>query len=192
MLQQLFISLRCLLLMTVLTGFVYPYAVTAVAQLAFPRQANGSVVLKDGNPAGSELIGQSFDDPKYFWGRLSALSPAYNAATSSGSNLGPLNPALTAAVQARIDALKVADPDNRMPIPVDLATASGSGLDPEISPAAAYYQAARVARARRISEETVQNLIRRYTRPRTFGLMGEPGVNVLLLNLALDDSGKGS
>jgi len=159
----------------------------------FPGQANGSLILKDGKAVGSELIGQSFDDPKYFWGRLSATGTfpynAFNAdnlTASSGSNYGPLNPALMDAVQARIDALKAADPENTAPIPVDLVTASGSGLDPHISVAAALYQVARVARERGLSEDTVRALVEQYTEGRQFGFLGEPRVNVLKLNLALD------
>jgi len=172
---------------TLITGVIYPLLVTGVAQTIFPHQANGSLIEKDGRILGSELIGQAFADPKYFWGRLSATGPfPYNAAASSGSNLGPTNPALTEAVQARIDALRAADPGNTAPIPVDLVTASGSGLDPHISPAAANYQAPRVARARSLSEEQVQELIDRYTEGRQLGLLGEPRVNVLKINLALD------
>ena len=153
-------------------------------------QANGSLIVKDGKAVGSSLIGQPFDDPKYFWSRLSATSPAaYNGAASSGSNLGPLNDALLDAVHGRIDALKAADPDNTLPVPVDLVTASGSGLDPHISPAAAHYQVARVARARGLSEATVQGLVARYTRGRQWGIFGEPVVDVLALNLALDALG---
>lgn len=176
-----------LLLMTVITGVLYPLAVTGLAQLIFPGQANGSLVAKDGKPVGSALIGQSFTEPKYFWGRPSATAPnPYNATASSGSNLGPTNPALTEAVKQRIAALRAADPGNNAPVPVDLATASGSGLDPEISPAAAQYQLARVARARGLSPARVQALVNACTRGRQFGLLGEPRVNVLQLNLALD------
>ena len=187
MIQQLMISVRCLLLMTVLTGFVYPYAVTAVAQAVFPHQANGSLIVHAGKTVGSSFIGQTFSDPKYFWGRLSATAPAFNAAASSGSNLGPLNPSLSDAVKGRIDALKAADSGNRQPVPVDLVTASGSGLDPHISPAGALYQVGRVARIRGIPEPAVRQLIRRHTQDRSFGLLGEPVVNVLELNLALDE-----
>ena len=176
-----------LLLMTAITGVLYPLAVTGLAQLIFPGQANGSLVAKGGKPVGSALIGQSFSEPKYFWGRPSATAPnPYNASASSGSNLGPTNPALTEAVKQRIAALRAADPGNDAPVPVDLVTASGSGLDPEISPAAAQYQLARVARARGLSPARVQALVNACTRGRQFGLLGEPRVNVLQLNLALD------
>ncbi|HUH54705.1 MAG TPA: potassium-transporting ATPase subunit KdpC [Rhodanobacter sp.] len=176
-----------LLLMTVITGVLYPLAATGLAQLIFPRQANGSLIVKDGKPVGSALIGQSFTDPKYFWGRPSATSPnAYNASASSGSNLGPTNPALTDAVKQRIAALHAADPGNTAPVPVDLVTASGSGLDPQISPAAAQYQLARVATARGLGIAQVKALVEEYTQGRQFGALGEPRVNVLQLNLALD------
>ncbi len=182
-----------LALLTILTGVVYPAAVTVVAQVLFQAQANGSLIVRDGKPVGSTLIGQPFDDPKYFWSRLSATSPvAYNGAASSGSNLGPLNDALVDAVKGRIDALKAADPDNRQPIPVDLVTASGSGLDPHISPAAAAYQLARVAKARGVPEETVRALVTRHTAGRQWGILGEPVVDVLELNLALDALGRSS
>jgi K+-transporting ATPase ATPase C chain len=160
---------------------------TVIAQILFPAQANGSLIVRDGQVVGSALIGQEFSDPKYFWGRLSATAPAYNSAASSGSNLGPTSEALAAMVQARLDALKQADPGNTLPVPVDLVTASGSGLDPHISPAAAAYQVARVARARGISETQVQELVARFTEGRTLNLLGEPRVNVLQLNLALDE-----
>jgi len=155
--------------------------------VVFPQQANGSLIMKDGKPIGSALIGQPFDDPKYFWGRLSATSPfPYNAAASSGSNLGPTNPALIDEVKARVDALHAADPQNAQPIPVDLVTSSGSGLDPNISVAAALYQVPRVARARGLSEERVRALVEQFTANPQFGVLGEARVNVLLLNLALD------
>jgi K+-transporting ATPase ATPase C chain len=177
-------------LLTLVTGVVYPLAVTGIAQLVFPAKANGSLILKDGAPVGSELIGQPFDDPKYFWSRLSATSPvAYNGAASSGSNLGPLNDALVDAVKGRIDALKAADPGNTSPVPVDLVTASSSGLDPNITPAAAQYQIARVARARGMSEATLRDLVARHTHGRQWGFLGEPVVEVLPLNLALDARG---
>jgi K+-transporting ATPase ATPase C chain len=176
-----------LVLLTLVTGVLYPLAVTAVAQVLFPSQANGSLIMADGQVVGSTLIGQSFDQPQYFWGRLSATAPMpYNAAASSGSNFGPLNPALLDAVQARIDALKAADPTNTAPVPVDLVTASGSGLDPHISPAAAAYQLPRVAKARGLEESVVQELVTANTAGRSFGILGEPRVNVLLLNRALD------
>ncbi len=184
---QLRPALMALLIFTLLTGAFYPLVVTGLAQAIFPHQANGSLIVKGGKPLGSELIGQSFDDPKYFWGRLSATSPyPYNAAASSGSNLGPSNPALTQAVQARIAALKAADPGNTQPIPVDLVTASGSGLDPDISVAAALFQIPRVARARGLSESAVRALVDQYTSARQLAFLGEPRVNVLELNLALD------
>jgi potassium-transporting ATPase KdpC subunit len=185
--SQLRPAILILILFTLITGFLYPLAVTGIAQLVFPHQANGSLIVRNGKVTGSSLIGQSFDDPKYFWGRLSATSGfPYNAAASSGSNLGPLNPALIAAVQARITALNVADPGNTQPIPVDLVTASGSGLDPDISIAAALYQVPRVAQARGMTESAVIALVNEYTEGRQLGFLGEPRVNVLQLNLALD------
>ena len=175
------------LVMTVLTGVIYPLVVTGVAQAVFPMQANGSLVFHEGKAVGSSLIGQTFGDPKYFWTRPSATGPfAYNAAASSGSNQGPIEPALHAAVKGRIDALRAADPGNDKPVPVDLVTASGSGLDPHISPAAAEYQLTRVAKTRGLDEQKVREIVRSHTAPRTFGLLGEPRVNVLELNLALD------
>jgi K+-transporting ATPase ATPase C chain len=172
---------------TILTGVLYPLVITGIAQVIFPHQANGSLIIQNGQVVGSNLIGQSFDDPRYFWGRLSATAPyPYNASSSTGSNLGPTNPALTDEVKARIAALKAADPTNNSPIPVDLVTSSGSGLDPNISVAAALYQVPRVAKARRLSEETILTLINRYTVKRQFGVLGEPRINVLELNLALD------
>ena len=180
-------SFVLLLVMTVITGVLYPLAATGLARLVFPRQADGSLIVKDGKPVGSALIGQSFTDAKYFWGRPSATSPnAYNASASSGSNLGPTNPALAEAVKQRIAALRAADPGNTAPVPVDLVTASGSGLDPQISPAAAQYQLARVAKARGLSTAQVQALVDECTSGRQFGVLGEPRVNVLQLNLALD------
>jgi potassium-transporting ATPase KdpC subunit len=180
-------ALVLLIAFSVLTGIVYPAVVTGVAQLVFPQQANGSLIVKDGKVVGSSLIGQPFDDPKYFWGRPSATSPfPYNAAASSGSNQGPTNPALHEAVKSRVEALRAADPDNKAPVPVDLVTASGSGLDPHISPAAALYQVGRVAKARKMDEAAVRRLIEQHTEGRQWGFLGEPRVNVLALNLALD------
>jgi len=185
---QLKTAIILLALLTLITGVIYPLVVTVIAQVAFPAQANGNLIVKDGKAIGAELIGQPFDDPKYFWGRLSATGPfPYNAAASSGSNLGPTNPALFEAVQVRIDALQAADPDNARSIPVDLVTASGSGLDPHISPAAAEYQVARVARARGLDESVVRQLVVQHTQGRDLGVLGEPRVNVLGLNLALDE-----
>ena len=174
-------------LLSVLTGLIYPLVVTGVAQVAFPTRANGSIIYRDGKAVGSELLGQSFTDPKYFWGRPSATSSfPDNAMASGGSNLGPTNPALADAVKARAAALLAADPGNSEPIPVDLLTASGSGLDPHISPAAAMYQAARVARLRGLPEEKVMELVTKNTEGRWLGLLGEVRVNVLELNLELD------
>jgi K+-transporting ATPase ATPase C chain len=173
--------------MTVLLGIVYPLVITGVAKVAFSRQAEGSLIYQNGKLIGSTLIGQSFSDPKYFWGRPSATTPQpYNGLASTGSNLGPLNPALLDAVKANAKALRDADPDNRQLIPVDLVTASASGLDPDISPAAAHYQAARVARARSLPLASVETLIKTHMRGRLFGLIGEPRINVLELNIALD------
>jgi K+-transporting ATPase ATPase C chain len=187
-LRQLRIGIIFLVLFAMLTGIIYPLVVTGIAQTAFSHQANGSLIVKDGNSIGSELIGQPFSDPKYFWGRLSATaSSPYNASASSGSNYGPLNPALTEAIQARIDALKAVDPGNTQPIPVDLVTSSASGLDPDISIAAALYQVPRVARYRGLTEQQVHSLVDRFTEGHQFGILGEPRVNVLKLNLALDE-----
>ena len=184
---QLRPAIMSLLLLTLLTGIAYPVVVTVVAQLVFPAQANGSLISKNGQLVGSILIGQPFDDPKYFWSRPSATSPfPDNAASSSGSNLGPTNPDLAKAVRGRIDALRAADPGNMEPIPVDLVTASGSGLDPHISPAGALYQVSRVAKARGLDETQVRELVAQYTEGRQWGIFGEPRVNVLRLNLALD------
>jgi potassium-transporting ATPase KdpC subunit len=174
-------------LLTVITGVAYPLVVTAIARVAFPAQAAGSLIVKDGKPVGSSLIGQNFNDPKHFWGRPSATSPMpYNAVGSSGSNLGPLNPALVDAVKGRVEALRAADPGNAAPVPVDLVTTSASGLDPHISLAAAQYQAARVARARGLAADVMQALIERHTEGRQFGIFGEARVNVLELNFDLD------
>jgi K+-transporting ATPase ATPase C chain len=180
-------ALTMLLLLTVLTGLVYPLAVTGLAQLLFPNQANGSLIVRDGKVIGSRLIGQYFDKPGYFWGRPSATAPfPYNAVASSGSNLGPTNPVLIETVKARVAALRATDPGNNLPIPVDLVTASGSGLDPHISPVAALYQVKRVARARSLDEAIVQTFVAEHTEERQFKLLGERRVNVLELNLALD------
>jgi K+-transporting ATPase ATPase C chain len=192
MLAQLRAAVVSLLALTVITGIAYPLLVTGIAQAAFPHQANGSLVVRDGKTLGSSLIGQTFDDPKYFWGRLSATTDsngkpfAYNGASSYASNLGPTNPALVDEVKGRIDALHAADPDNQEPIPVDLVTSSGSGLDPDISPAAAAYQVKRVARARGLDEARLKALVAEHTQDRQLGFLGEPRVNVLELNLALD------
>lgn len=173
--------------LTLITGVAYPLLVTGIGKTAFPQQVAGSLVVQDGKPVGSLLIGQSFSDPKYFWGRPSATAPfPYNAAASGGSNLGPLNPALVDAVKSRVAALKQADPDTTLPIPVDLVTASASGLDPHISPAAATYQLSRVAKLRHLSPDELAELVDRYTEGRQLGILGEPRVNVLQLNLALD------
>jgi K+-transporting ATPase ATPase C chain len=187
MLRQLRPVLMVFLLLTLLTGIAYPLLVTGVAQLALPGKANGSLIRREGGYTGSELIGQPFNEPKYFWGRLSATPDfPYNSASSSGSNLGPSNPALVEAVRARVEALQKADPGNKSSIPIDLVTSSGSGLDPHISPAAALYQVSRVARVRGLSEDQVRRLVEQFTEPRQWGFLGEPRVNVLKLNLALD------
>jgi len=184
-------ALSLFVALTVVTGMAYPLLVTGVATLAFPDQAAGSLIVKDGKAVGSSLIGQSFSDPKYFWGRPSATGPMpYNAANSSGSNQGPLNAALVEAVKVRMQALKEADPGNASPVPVDLVTASASGLDPHISVAAAEYQAARVARVRGIAPDAVKALIARHTEGRLLGLLGEVRVNVLELNIDLDQAAR--
>jgi len=186
-LRQVRPTVVLLVVFTLLTGIVYPIAVTGVATVVFPDAAEGSLVKRDGKVVGSRLIGQPFDDPKYFWSRPSATGPyAYNAGSSSGSNLGPLNQALADAVKGRVETLQATGTTAQTPVPVDLVTTSGSGLDPHISPAAARYQAPRVAAARQLSLENVQQLVEQYTEPRQLGLLGEPRVNVLLLNLALD------
>jgi K+-transporting ATPase ATPase C chain len=180
-----------LMLLTVLTGIFYPLCITGLSHLLFPREANGSLIVRNGLPVGSALIGQPFEDPRYFWGRPSATKPfPYNSAASAGSNLGPSNPELAKAVRSRIAALQAADPDNGRPIPVDLVTASGSGLDPHISPAAAHWQAPRIARILGLSEAEVSKLIDAHTEGRQLGLLGEPRVNVLALNMALDRLGR--
>jgi K+-transporting ATPase ATPase C chain len=180
-------AILMLLFFTMLTGIAYPLAVTFIAQTVFPSQANGSLLGSSEQPLGSELIGQAFNRPEYFWGRPSATSPApYNGGASGGSNQGPTNPALTDAVQARIKVLRDADPTHSEAIPVDLVTASASGLDPHISPATAAYQVSRVAKARQMSPDSVTELVERYTQGRQWGILGEPRVNVLELNLALD------
>jgi len=180
-------AVTSLFLLTLLTGAIYPLFITGLAQLLFPHQANGSLIVRNGRPAGSALVGQAFDDPRYFWGRPSATSPLpYNAAASAASNLGPSNPELVKAVRGRIATLHAADPDNRQPVPVDLVTASGSGLDPHISPAAALYQVPRVAKARGLDEGVVRGLVLAHERQRDFGLLGEPVVPVFELNMALE------
>lgn len=189
MLNELRPALLVFVMLSLVTGVVYPLVVTGIAQAAFPAQANGSLIERNGTIVGSALIGQPFSDAKYFWSRPSATSAFPNdASASSGSNQGPLNPALTDAIKARIDSLRAADPAQADPIPVDLVTASGSGLDPHISPAAAAYQIPRVARARGVPEDRIRSLVDRYTEDRQWTIFGEPRVNVLLLNLALDSN----
>jgi potassium-transporting ATPase KdpC subunit len=189
MLAQFRPAFSLLVIFTLVTGIAYPLVVTGISQGLFRGAANGSLIVQDGKAVGSRLIGQPFSDPKHFWSRASATSPyPYNAASSSGSNQGPTNPALINAVSGRIKALKDADPDNKLPIPVDLVTASASGLDPHISPAAAEYQVERVARARNLAPERVRELVAQHSEGRQFGFLGEPRVNVLELNLALDNS----
>jgi K+-transporting ATPase ATPase C chain len=186
MLERIRAAAVMLALLTLLTGVAYPLVVTAVAQLVFPRQANGSLLEKNGVVIGSSLIGQPFDDPKYFWSRPSATTPVYNGQSSGGSNLGPTNGTLRDTVKGRVDVLQAADPDSQGPVPVDLVTSSASGLDPHISVAAALYQVHRVSKKRGLSEDIVRSLVDRYTDRPFLGLSGEPGVNVLELNLALD------
>jgi K+-transporting ATPase ATPase C chain len=192
MIAQIRASLVAFVLLTVLTGVAYPLVVTGIAQLAFPSQANGSVVERGGKAVGSRLVGQSFDDPGYFWGRLSATTDAngkalpYNAGASAASNLGPTNSALIDEVKSRVDALHTADPSNDAPVPADLVTSSASGLDPDISPASAEYQVHRVAKARGLDEARVRALVATQTSERQLGVLGESRVNVLALNLALD------
>lgn len=184
-------ALVLLALFTLLTGLVYPALVTGAAQLAFPHQANGSLLREGDRVVGSTLVGQAFDDPRYFWSRPSATGPyPYNAGASTGTNQGPLNPALRDAVAGRVEALRAADPGNLARIPVDLVTASGSGLDPDISPAAAYYQVGRVARERGLDEARVHELVEAHVDGRTFGVLGEAHVNVLALNRAVDQLGR--
>ena len=186
-------ALLMLLWLTLLTGVAYPLAVTGIARVAFPRQAGGSMIVRDGQVVGSRLIGQPFDDPRFFWGRLSATAPfPYNAGLSRGSNYGPRHPALREAVAARVAALRDADPEATLPVPVDLVTSSASGLDPHVSRAAAAYQVRRVARTRGMTEAAVRTLVAQHTSGRAFGLLGEPVVNVLELNLALErvDAGR--
>jgi K+-transporting ATPase ATPase C chain len=182
-----FTALRMLVALMILTGVLYPLAVTGIGQVAFRRQAEGSLITREGRVVGSSLIGQPFSSPGYFWSRPSASAPPYNAGASSGSNLGPMHAALADSVRARLAALRAADPAWRDPVPIDLVTASGSGLDPHISVASALVQAPRVARARGIGEDAVRGLIERHTTGRTLGLLGEPVVSVLELNLALDE-----
>jgi K+-transporting ATPase ATPase C chain len=192
MLAQLRAAAVSLAIFMVITGIAYPLLVTGIAQAAFPSQANGSLIVQNGKAVGSNLIGQTFDDPKYFWGRLSATVDAnskalpYNAGASGASNLGPTNPALVDEVKGRLDALAASDPDKKDPVPIDLVTSSASGLDPDISPAAALYQVHRVAKARGLDESQVRALVESHTQGRTLGILGEPRVNVLDLNLALD------
>lgn len=195
--KELITAIRLFVVLSILTGIVYPLAATGIAQGVFPHQANGSLIVKDGRVQGSELIGQPFSNPKYFWSRLSATSPApYNASASSGSNLGPTNPALigdtktSGAISDRVRALREADPEHSEPIPTDLVTSSGSGLDPHVSVAAAMVQVSRVAKARSLPESEVQSAVEKYIEERTFGLLGERVVHVVKLNLALDELGK--
>lgn len=191
MLLQIRNALMVFVVMTVLTGLLYPAAVTGIGSLLFASAASGSVLSRGGQPVGSSLLGQPFSDPKYFWSRPSATAPQpYNGAASSGSNLAPTNPAFLEAVKSRVAALRMADPGNTAPIPVDLVTASGSGLDPHISPAAAEYQVPRVARVRGLAADQVRALVARHTEGRSFGFLGEPRVNVLELNLALEEGGR--
>jgi K+-transporting ATPase ATPase C chain len=179
-------ALLSLLVLTIITGVIYPLFITGIAQALLPHQANGSLIYQNGKVIGSSLIGQEFDDPKYLWGRISATSPQYDASNSSGSNIGPSNPALIDEISKRIKALQAVDPDNKAPIPVDLVTSSASGLDPHISLAAAYYQVSRISKYRGITESAVKDIIHKNTTGRFLGLIGEPVVNVLKINLDLD------
>ncbi len=183
-------SLAMLVVMTLLTGVAYPAAITLIARVFWPARSEGSFVVRDGREVGSALIGQAFSDPRHFWGRPSATTPPYNAAASAGSNLGPTNPALAAAIGERAARLRDADPDRRAPVPVDLVTASGSGLDPDVSPEAAMFQVPRVARARGLDEAAVRAMVARRVQGRQWGILGEPRVNILLLNLDLDEAGR--
>jgi potassium-transporting ATPase KdpC subunit len=186
-LKQLRPAIMMIVVFTLLTGLVYPLVITAVAQLAFPGAANGSLIMRDGKAMGSALIGQPFSDPRYFWTRPSATTPfPYNAGASTGSNYGPLNPSLLEGVKKRVDELKRVDPENNHPVPIDLVSASGSGLDPHISVAAALYQLPRVARVRGMAEDRIRSLVDRSTEGKQLGFLGEARVNVLKLNLALD------
>jgi K+-transporting ATPase ATPase C chain len=185
--EELRPAIVALVALSLVTGVAYPLLVTAIAQVAFPAEANGSLIERDGKTLGSRLVGQPFSDPKYFWSRPSATAPVpYNAGASSGSNQGPVSPALADVVKARLAALRAADPEQTRPVPVDLVTASGSGLDPHISPAAADFQVPRVARVRGVSEEKLRALVAEHTEDRQLGILGEPRVNVLTLNLALE------
>jgi K+-transporting ATPase ATPase C chain len=185
--EELRPAIVALVALSLVTGVAYPLLVTAIAQVAFPAEANGSLIERDGKTLGSRLVGQPFSDPKYFWSRPSATAPVpYNAGASSGSNQGPVSPALADMVKARLAALRAADPEQTRPVPVDLVTASGSGLDPHISPAAADFQVPRVARVRGVSEEKLRALVAEHTEDRQLGILGEPRVNVLTLNLALE------
>ena len=189
--KDFIIAIRLFVALTILTSVIYPLSVTGIAQAAFKNQANGSLIVKNGKVVGSKLIGQQFDDPKYLWGRPSATSPVpYNAASSGGSNLGPTNPALKDGLTAAVKQFRDADPGNSQPVPTELVTASGSGLDPHVSVASAEYQLARIAKARNVPETKLHELVVQLTEPRTFGLLGEPVVNVLEFNLALDNNMK--
>jgi K+-transporting ATPase ATPase C chain len=183
-------ALLLFVVLTIITGVIYPLVITGIAQAFLPDRANGSLIYRNGKIVGSSLVGQAFEDPKYLWGRVSATSPQYNASASSGSNTGPSNPILLDNINGRIKALKAADPDNMNPIPIDLVTSSASGLDPHISLAAAYYQIPRIAKKRRISENAVNDIMRKNTTGRLLGLIGEPVVNVLKVNLDLDSCKK--